>query len=839
MKTGKITARRVIYQRILFSAVVLFAVVVQAFFFANIVQWRNAPDQGWFANLELGPKIVSSVTKTGEKSGLKPMDKILELNGKSYETYDELKELRGLEIGQENEYLIERDGEVLTIRVTSTKMGWRRVSFTSGLFWALGLIFLGIGTIVFLMKPYHGPSWAFLIMTLVLSIYIPYSSPSFFFTPPWLNNLMIFLPPLLPASIIHLAILFPQRRSYFADRWWLLAVPYLASLTLAVIWRSHASRIAMVPYHLLTVGDIYLFTSILMFLASTIYSYIKSTSVAMRLQSLVIFTGLTLGFFIPVFDVITNIIFKVAFFPNPIFFYLFFLTFFPLSIGYAIVRHDLFEVDTIVRRTYGYLLSTAAIIIAYASIVSVLNVTFRSSDFTKSPFFSIAFALFIVIFFEPLHRKIQNVVDRLFHRQKYDYRKAIRSISETMTSILDAEAVHRTLVGSVVKEMVLENGVLLLPNPAGEGYRVEAVEGVDTKEIESEQLENSDVLMEAIREKGDVIFMHEIELNPRYEDTKEALQKTMDSFSSELMIPMKYEDEIKGIVSLGPKKSGKMFTLEDIDLLKTMINQSVIAMENAKLIEENIEKSRMEEELKIAHDLQMSMLPETAPEIEGLKVAALSLPAREVGGDFYDFIMIPGNGSGDKLAVIVGDVSGKAVSGALVMAASRSTYRVLAEAHKSVEQIMRTGNHRLTKDISKGMFVALVYAVLDPKDRSLVLSNAGQTQPILVGGGESKPSYIDTEGDRFPLGIIEDCEYQETRVTLNKGDTVVFYTDGIVEAMNEKEEMYGFDRFMETIDEGKGLEPDDLLEKLMKDVSGFVGDMDQHDDLTVVVVKMD
>lgn len=839
MKTGKITTRKIFRQRAPFIALLFIVAILEILYAVNMVQWRSAPDTGWVPNRALGPHIIATTSLLGEKSGLRSGDRIIQLNRESYETFDELKKHTDFRIGHENEYVIERNEEVLTIIVTTSVLGARRVITANGLYWVMGTIFIGIGILVFLMKPFTGQSWAFLIMTISLGTFLPYFNAVYFFSPYWLHSIAIFFLPLIPASALHLTVMFPQRRSYFADRWWLLIIPYAASLTLAVIWRANGSRITLVPEYLLTIGYLYLAASLLIFLASTIYSYIRTTSVAVRLQSLVIFTGLSIAFFLPLVEMLTDLFLKVSIFPDSVISNLFFLTFFPLSIGYAIVRHDLFEIDVIVRRTYGYLLSTAAIIIAYASIVSVLNVTLRSSEFTKSPLFSIGFALFIVIFFEPMHRRIQNIVDRLFYRQKYDYRKAIRSISETMTSILDAEAVHRTLIGSVVKEMVLENGVLLLPNPAGEGYRVRAVEGVDTKEIESKQLEDSDVLMEAIREKGDVIFMHEIELNPMYEDDKEKLQKKMDSFSSELMIPMKYEDEIKGIVSLGPKKSGKMFTLEDIDLLKTMINQSVIAMENAKLIEENIEKSRMEEELKIAHDLQMSMLPEKAPDIEGLKVAALSLPAREVGGDFYDFILIPGNGSGDKLAVIVGDVSGKAVSGALVMAASRSTYRVLAEAHKSVEQIMRTGNHRLTKDISKGMFVALVYAVLDPKERSIILSNAGQTQPILLGDGESKPTYIDTEGDRFPLGIIEDCQYEETRVSLNKGDTVIFYTDGIVEAMNDKEEMYGFDRFMDTIEEGRGLEPDVLLEKLMKEVSGFVGGVDQHDDLTIVVVKME
>jgi sigma-B regulation protein RsbU (phosphoserine phosphatase) len=245
----------------------------------------------------------------------------------------------------------------------------------------------------------------------------------------------------------------------------------------------------------------------------------------------------------------------------------------------------------------------------------------------------------------------------------------------------------------------------------------------------------------------------------------------------------------------------------------------------------------MEEELKIAHNIQLSMLPDKAPIIEGFSIAARSIPAREVGGDFYDFIEIMENGS-KRLGIVVGDVSGKAVSGALVMAASRSIFRVLTETHESVEEVMNRGNIRLYQDVKKGMFVALLYAVLDPQKKTLTFSNAGQVQPILFSSGKSKPEYIDTEGDRFPLGIIKDCHYEENRISLKHGDFLVFYTDGMVEAVNDKGELYGFERFLKSIEEGRELNVNELLEKLIGDVLYYVGHVEQHDDLTTVVVKV-
>ena len=272
-------------------------------------------------------------------------------------------------------------------------------------------------------------------------------------------------------------------------------------------------------------------------------------------------------------------------------------------------------------------------------------------------------------------------------------------------------------------------------------------------------------------------------------------------------------------------------------LLALATNYTVITL--YYYVTEHLEKGRMDEELKVARDIQMSMLPAKAPTIEGFAIAARCIPAREVGGDFYDFIEVPSDGTGERLGIIIGDVSGKAMSGALVMAASRSIFRILTEAYTSVEELMAIGNTLLKRDIKKGMFVALAYTVWDSQHKTLTLSNAGQTQPILCPSDGSKPVYVDTPGDKFPLGIVKKCHYEATQVPLQVGDVLVLYTDGVVEAMNAKGALYGFERFMAAIEAGRGLSANALLEKLMDDVSRYVGDAEPHDDLTIVVVQVE
>lgn len=305
--------------------------------------------------------------------------------------------------------------------------------------------------------------------------------------------------------------------------------------------------------------------------------------------------------------------------------------------------------------------------------------------------------------------------------------------------------------------------------------------------------------------------------------------------NASLIVPLVYQNQVIGSLNLGEKKSGKAYNREDIELLRTIASQGAVAIENARLFQENLEKQRMEEELSIARDLQLSMLPAMCPEVKGFRLAAISMPAREVGGDFYDFIEMGKN----RIGLVVGDVTGKSVSGALVMAASRSVFRMLSEEQLTVGEIMIRANRRTKKDIKKGMFVALLYGVLDGDTKTLTLCSAGQTQPVYYSSMTGKPSLVQTEGDKFPLGILDEADYQDTKLELASGDKVVFYTDGIVEAMNEREEIFGFDRLLDVLQSAGPISADDLLREILDKVKLFAGSAPQHDDLTLIVVSVE
>lgn len=811
--------------------------VLYAVYIFNMATWTRSPDYGWRAMYDSGPNVVAEVFEKGDAAGLKVGDRIVAVNGKSYDTFDELLfEIRNEGIEEANRYTLVRDDKLIDATIINEPMGYREVLKRSGVILVMGMIFVLIGILVCLMKPGTSESRIFLVMMVTLGTQISYASPSDLMRPYWMYDIRMFLEVLLPAPIIHLALVFPKRRTFLTERKWSWLTPYLIALAIFGLYQVTAPQYWSTPAWLSLINDLFLLISILSFFLLILWNIVSRTSTVIKLQSQVIGIGLFVGLFIPVLDLILRKVADVYLFPDPTMGFTLALSAFPISIGYALVKHDLFTIDVIIRRTYGYILSTAAIIGLYGTIVSLLNLTFQSTELSRSPSFSLGFALLVVFTFRPLHSRVQGFVDRVFYREKYDYRKTIREISESLLRILDPEQIRETLLGSVVQEMHLDNGLLIMKAEDG-GFSVHGPKNGLNGDLTPVALTEDDLLIQVLSAGGSVLPRHEVQLNPVYSENRVDLDSCFSILESEIMIPMRYQDEFRGILSLGRKKSGKMFTLEDVDLLRTIANQGSVALENAKLFEENLEKGRMEEELKIAHDLQVSMLPENSPHMENLQVAARSISAREIGGDFYDFIEMESVDGNRQLGIIVADVSGKAVSGALVMSASRSVFRFLADENLNVQDTMRVANARLKKDIRKGMFVALLYGVVDPAKKTLALCSAGQTQPILIPN-EGTPILIETEGDRFPLGIVETCDYQETTIKLGQGDTLIFYTDGIVEAMNEQEVMYGFDRFQRVLQEGRRLTADRLLEHIIADVSDFVGDVEQHDDITVVVIRV-
>ncbi len=274
------------------------------------------------------------------------------------------------------------------------------------------------------------------------------------------------------------------------------------------------------------------------------------------------------------------------------------------------------------------------------------------------------------------------------------------------------------------------------------------------------------------------------------------------------------------------------FRERDAEVARIFANQAAVALENARLYQESV--TRVEQELAIARRIQSNLFPRTLPQVAGMTLAGRCIPARETGGDFYDVVVL-----GDRrLALMIGDVSGKSIPAAMLMAVARSITRSEARDHEDPTTVMRETNRWIVRDVPPLTFVALAYATIDMHTHRLALSNAGQLTPLyLRPNGEM--IYLEPPPPRLPMGVMEDMPYQSLELGLSAGDLLIFYTDGIIEAHNSDNDMFGFERFEALLREVARLSPAAIIDHVLQTVQTFAGDTPQHDDITLVVMRIE
>jgi sigma-B regulation protein RsbU (phosphoserine phosphatase) len=245
-------------------------------------------------------------------------------------------------------------------------------------------------------------------------------------------------------------------------------------------------------------------------------------------------------------------------------------------------------------------------------------------------------------------------------------------------------------------------------------------------------------------------------------------------------------------------------------------------------------QAEFKRDLEIARDIQASLLPRTLPEIQGFSFLGGSLPAKVVGGDFYDFISL----SEGRLGIVIGDVSGKSVPASLLMVASKEIVYSRALTTDDPGLLFQDSNRRIYS-IKRRMFVSLGYFLLDPGSMSLRYAIGGQPMPILVRPGEGRPQLLEAPANRLPLGAFREVPYDTRELFLRRGDLIFFYTDGFTEAMDEQMNDYGEERLMESVDRRRTEPLDELARGVLSDIRAHVGGAEQYDDMTFLLLRVE
>ena len=308
--------------------------------------------------------------------------------------------------------------------------------------------------------------------------------------------------------------------------------------------------------------------------------------------------------------------------------------------------------------------------------------------------------------------------------------------------------------------------------------------------------------------------------------------KTLKGQGVKLVVPLVSQGELVGLLALGPRLSDQQYSSDDRGLLSTLAIQAAPALRVAQMIREQQgairERERLNQELHVARSIQRTLLPKDLPIFPGWKLAEYYKPAREVGGDFYDFLSFEDG----RLGIIIGDVTDKGIPAALVMASTRSMLRSVAQGEGSPGAVLERVNNLLYQDIPPRMFVTCLYAILDTASGRLIYANAGHDLPYLSHNGHA--SELLATG--MPLGLMPAMSYEEKEATLVPGDSILFYSDGLVEAHDPKRAMFGFPRLMTLLEEHPDNTP--VIDYLLSKLDEFTGPgWEQEDDVTMVSLQ--
>jgi sigma-B regulation protein RsbU (phosphoserine phosphatase) len=278
-----------------------------------------------------------------------------------------------------------------------------------------------------------------------------------------------------------------------------------------------------------------------------------------------------------------------------------------------------------------------------------------------------------------------------------------------------------------------------------------------------------------------------------------------------------------------------IFSQGDLELLSTIASSAAIAIENARLYQVAVERGRLERELQMAREVQASLLPHETPQIPGWEFAARWQPAREVAGDYYDFFSLEGG----RLGLLIADVSGKGMPAALFMALTRSTVRASVGYTPSPAEGIALANRLICADSTGGTFVTLFYALLDPATGEMSYVNAGHNPPLLCRGSAHIESAQLAELTRtgMALGVVADTSFEQHTVQLEHGDCVLLYTDGVTEAMDAQEQVFGDERLRRVLLAQRHAPVADVIGALEGALQGYVGDSLPFDDITIVAVR--
>ena len=493
------------------------------------------------------------------------------------------------------------------------------------------------------------------------------------------------------------------------------------------------------------------------------------------------------------------------------------------SIAWSIIKYQFLDISLRISRGFLFSICSGLLVGAYLVIYHESQKIVPALLGFDLPIMEVVFIILAVVFFQPSLSAIESLLNNIFGKEKADYQNVLQTLSHDILTIMELDKLKEKITSTLTESMMLENVHLIIENAE--------------KNFEVESIVDDDLQKFIFFKNGDFInVMRNLEIPIGYDEISAQISdddeiEFLNKLNCYLLMPLSHRGDLNGVLCLGNKLTRTTFSAEDATLLNVLSDQIAIALGNIELYEDKLVKQRIEEEISVAREIQQMLLPNSLPKGKHFEISAMNIPSKEVGGDYYDFVQFDER----RIGIAIGDIAGKGIPGAILMSNLQAAFRASAWQHRDPVEVMEKINNQIVRTTSAEKYATFFYGIFDTHKLTFTFTNAGHNFPI-IKRETGDHSFLSEAG--LIIGVQSDYKYQSTTVKLKPGDTIVFYTDGITEALNLDVEEFGEQQLINIVLNFPFRTAEELRNHIYEEMIQFTPGTSQYDDLTLIVLRI-
>ncbi len=842
-------------------------VAVLGILFSGYDATRTRPSDGtvWLLGLPDLEVLALTPRHAGAPTPLLPGDQILGIGNRIVNSPQQAaQELKKQQPGTSVPYLIERGDKQLQVMVplasTRVKLSDYAVNLT------LTLVYLVIGFAVYLRSRNERPAGLFFIMCLLFGLYFMTNleQASYFLGAIITQNIGALARFMLPAVFMHFFVVFPRkkmiltRHPFLTPLLYILPMMFYLRFSLDQFLGAEGAKIHATSWMIL--GIYYVLG-----LGALLHGYFSYRDPMMRERVRILTIG-TLAAVIPF------LIFKIGmedlnFHSDLARFGIIPLAAIPISFGYCVTRYRVLQIDLLVKKSLMYALLTGTTWTAYLLGTWWFGGKALALFSGTSPLTAAGVTLALAALLWPARSQIQGFLDNRFYHSRDNMAQLIEEFSKEIPRLIQREALSKWVGTRLCDVLQLHEMAIYLAdgdadetdfirlgqinNPAFKTLPSLAITGDNDNPLpELEQAPTSypqslqlRALCHILETRGEpfwadvsdldhlagrqAITREQAELGARLKE-----QQFLNRHGIQLLVPMVAQGRLIGIIALGHRPGGEDYQVHELQLMTIVAGQMALQVENSRLYEEEIAKQLMEEEMAKARLIQSRLLPTKLPRLDGVEIEAINISSKQVSGDYYDVIERPDG----KLALVIADVSGKGMGASILASNIQAAMRALSNTAEAPGIMLERLNKQVHASTDPMHFATLFLGVFDPVTKHLLYSSGGHNAPVVV---RNDGNIILLEEGGLPLGAFDFGSYDEGETTLEIGDLLFFYTDGVTETKGpDGDEDFGEDRLNSLLKKNRTQKVTDIFETIYQGLELFSGSTEADDDITMLALKI-